>query len=332
MPTVADSMADNLDDGGAGRPFDFATTSNGEHVNTRNGSHTPPGSPGRSIIDFDANVGARNVQDNVGQRDAARGPQFQNFDVNGSSLTELQEQVKILTSIALENKSTGVSLAKRFKAEREFGSTGNSAQYSVIMNVISACDEADYALSVNNFAGVSNCISQIRKFNEERKKFVIMADTSEFGWATVKAFQKESNDLNDSDDKRLKRVEAALRTQKKEKQDSAAKAQSKGKGPVRGRGGRGAANNVQQNQSQMFPVFPQYNPCGFSSPSEMYYNQSQQPFPAYAGHFPGYAFNQQAPRDKSNIKCHGCFQYGHYKNACPNAQTGFTNVNGNVPK
>jgi hypothetical protein len=118
MPTVADSMADNLDNGGAGRPFDFANNANGDHPNTRNGSHTPPGSPGRSIIDFDANIGARNVQDNAGQRDAARGAQFQNFDVNGSSLTELQEQVKILTSIALENKSTGVSLAKRFKAER----------------------------------------------------------------------------------------------------------------------------------------------------------------------------------------------------------------------
>ena len=149
----------------------------------------------------------------------------------------------------------------------------------------------------------------------------------------MKAFQKEFNDLKDSDDKRLKRVETALRSQKKEKQDNVAKVQARGRGAGRGRGSRGASNNVQQTQSQCLPAYPQmYNPYGFVSAPDMYNNQMQQPFPAYAGHFPGYAFNQQGPKDKSTIRCHGCFQYGHYKNACPNAQTGFANVNGAVPK
>ena len=253
-------------------------------------------------------------------------------DVSGLSFEQLSEQVKILMAITLENKSTNVSLVKRYKAEREWKSLGNKFQHDINMSVVVALDEALYSLSVNNFVNARNCIMEARTLLEERNKHIIMAENSEFGWATVNAYLNGNMSLDEDEDKRYKRAENSVRTSRKVKNETVTS--NKGRGRGRGRSSRGAHTDAQP-QPQVAPQYvQQYNPYGYGQmyAPEMYGAQyAQMPFPAMAGHFPGQMYLNM-PKDKSQIRCHGCYQYGHYKNACPNAQNGFTNTAGAVQK
>ena len=112
-------MAENLDCGGGRRPFDFS----GALHDTNNGqrhSYTPPGSPGKSDNgSVTRTKGQHSFNDHTSEQ-RGNGVIYANnhFDPSGRSYDELSDQVKILTSIVLENKNNNVSLAKRFKAER----------------------------------------------------------------------------------------------------------------------------------------------------------------------------------------------------------------------
>jgi hypothetical protein len=236
------------------------------------------------------------------------------------SYLELCDQVKVLTGLVMDNQNSNMSLSKRFKNERDFGSAGNKSQHTVNSEVIDLVEEAFYALSTGNVINVENCLNEIRRLMVERNKLVLIADTSEFGWAAAKAYSNNATFLSDEEDKRLKRIEGLLRAAKKERTESAPK--PKGRGTGRGRGGK------QQNNNEQVPVVAtpqqantsQYHPQMFSytlahDPYTPY--AGMPPFPAMAGHFPGQVMQAYAP-SKANIKCYGCQQFGHLKTDCPN--------------
>jgi hypothetical protein len=251
------------------------------------------------------------------------------------SYEELKEQVIILKNLALDNKNSNLSLAKRFKGEREFGSLGNKAQFTINTEVIETADEGLYALAALNLGNAENCFLDIKKMSMERNKMVLMADTSEYGWATVTAFQNSATFLDDEEDKRMKRVENQIRASRKAKAESAAK--PKGRGAGRGRGAASSTNNAQvpvvaPQQATQMPVYSQ-QPFSYSFVNDTYasFYGMQQPFPGMARHFTGQAM-QTVAAGKASIKCYGCFQYGHLKNECPNKHMWTNPPSGTVPK
>ena len=326
-------MAENLDCPPTGRTPHFVFTANSTANNKRPGamSDGQRNSPGRSVVSSHRGSNIHPIDAGVNENPNAGGmPAGQVLDTSGMTFQQLSDQVKILMAITLENKNTNVSLAKRYKAERDWGSLGNKAQYTINTSIITLLDEAVYSLSVNNFVNTQNCLIEARTLMEERNKHVIMADTSEFGWATVNAYLNMNVSLDEDEDKRFKRAENFVRTSRKSKQESTPKT-VRGRGNGRGRSSRGGHTSAQPQPQVSAAFAPPYNPYVYGSmySPEMYSPQFQQmPFPAFAGHFPGTMYNAM-PKDKSTVRCHGCNQFGHYKNACPYAQTGYTNIGGN---
>jgi hypothetical protein len=237
------------------------------------------------------------------------------------SYLDLCEQVKVLTGLAFDNQNSNSSLAKRFKRERDFGSAGNKAQHTVNSDVIDLVEQCFHALNTGHLTRLEDCLNEIRRLMVERNKLVLIADTSEFGWAAAKAYSNSAVFLNDEEDKKLKKVEVVLRSAKKTKTENVPKPKGRGvSGAGRGRGNKPTASNEnvpvvapQYNlQNQMPPMFSYSMP---QDPYTSFYNMP--PFPAMAGHFPGQVY-QSVTGNKSNIKCYGCQQFGHVKTDCPN--------------
>jgi hypothetical protein len=280
-------MANNLDCTQTGRaphlPFQFVNPPVNHNEGAKSdGQHDSPGrlsniSHKRSNVEFDNN----------GHMGGQAGVQA-NGQGAGLTFEQLSEQVKILMAITLENKSTNVSLAKRYKAEREWKSMGNKFQYDVNISVVVALDEALYSLSVNNFVNARNCIMVARTLMEERNKHIIMAENSEFGWATVNAYLNGNMSLDDDEDKRYKRAENLVRTVRKTKQETTTSTRGRGRG--RGKSTRGAYTEAQPQAHVVAPLVPNYNPYAYGQmyAPEIYAQQfPRPPFPAVAGHFPG---------------------------------------------
>jgi hypothetical protein len=245
---------------------------------------------------------------------------------NRVSYDELAEQVRLLTCLSLDNQNSNLALSKRYKEERDFGSIGNKSQHTLNLNVVDACDEGCYALASKRYNNAENCFLDIKHSMLERNKLVLIAENSEFGWATVAAYQKNKTFLDDEEDKRFKRAETFVRATRKEKSESAAKA--KGRGVGRGRGGKGPSPHevatpvvATQSIAPHYPTAPPayaVNPFGHSfMPEHFMPYYGMQPFPAQAGHFPGQNFKSQQV-NKAPVKCYGCMQYGHIKTECPN--------------
>jgi hypothetical protein len=217
-------------------------------------------------------------------------------DFRGASYEELSKEISFLTSLVLETKHNQFSMNKRFKEEREFRHKGNKSQCTVLNDGLAAVDEADYAFEVGNFPNLKDSLFEIRKVLQERKKLVIMADTSEFGWDTVTAYLAMKQSLDEDETRGIQRAEAYVRAQRKTKaEDTAAK--SKGRGAGRGRGKKGANSNQKVEAAQ--PVPGQAN---------------MQPF--YANYPPQY--NPYYQQQKLPVKCYRCYGYGHTSKTCPN--------------
>jgi hypothetical protein len=177
-----------------------------------------------------------------------------------------------------------------------FRHKGNKAQFTVLMDGLAAVDEAEYSFKVGNFQNLEDSIFEICKVLESLKKLVLMADSSEFGWDTVTAYQSMNQYLDEDEARGIQRAEAYVRAQRKTKAEESA-AKSKGCGAGRGRGKKGANNNQKTEaaepvpgQANMHPFYanfpPQYNP---------YYQHQKPP-----------------------VKCYTCYGYGHTSKTCPN--------------
>jgi hypothetical protein len=130
---------------------------------------------------------------------------------------QLQAQMQLVMGMVLENRNSGVSLAKRYKQERDFKSLGNEAQHKLNANWLAIIDEIEYSLSVNNFTNVKNCLADLKVKIEERQIDILIADTSEFGWQTVNELASSGIGLNEDKDKCVKRAEASIRALRKQK-------------------------------------------------------------------------------------------------------------------
>jgi hypothetical protein len=255
-----------------------------------------PNDSGRSL---NANLTGFGMSDSRGRVQSLDRDRDRESDAN---YRRLSSEISKLTSIILETRNAADSRTKRFKEDSSFKNIGNKMQYKVNAKVLIKLDEAIFALEGGNSLSLEAALYECRRLLEERNHDIIVADTSEFGWATVSAYQNRDVAYDDNDDKKIKYGEGVARALKKSKTEAAA---TKGRGRGRGRG----YENGQY-----------YNHAGGAGPGPYYDNygnqQNQNPFPAYPGRGSGYYGFQGVPA-RPQVQCYGCQGYGHIKPNCP---------------
>ena len=135
-----------------------------------------------------------------------------------------------------------------------------------------------------------------------------MADSSEFGWDTVSAFQSGGHPDGEDEARCILRAEATVRSQRKIKSDEAA-SKSKGRGAGRGRG-----KKVQNNQNVAAEPTPGQVPM-----QQQYYS----PYPPQ--------FNPYYQPQKPPVKCYRCYGFGHTSKTCPNPLPSFNYAQQEAP-
>ena len=217
----------------------------------------------------------------------------------GNSFEELTEKIAFLTSVVMETKNTQSTLAKRYKEERVFKKEGNKIQYNLNNAIMALLDDANFAVQYRELGNLKACLREAMLMLKDRNKVIVIADQSEFGWATVSAYQTCDAALNEDDDRRIRRAETVARTQQRLRLQQAT-ARGRGRG-ARGRGGRGAYG---------MPAFPHYM---YPTPNPYHMMQQGQAPMVPQGYAP----------PKPLVRCYSCGGFGHYKNACPAPQPTF---------
>jgi hypothetical protein len=143
-------------------------------------------------------------------------------DLTNAPYDKLVDEVNFLTSLVLETKHNQFALNKRLKFQRDFRHKGNKAQYTINAEALCSIDEAMYALDMMNYSNVDLYLKEAKGILEERNRMVLMADTSEFGWDTVTAYQTSELALDSDQERRFRRAEELVRTQRKQKAEQSA--------------------------------------------------------------------------------------------------------------
>jgi hypothetical protein len=249
------------------------------------------------------------------------GPRLRHNDQQGEGLNfykdatyqKLSDEISFLTSLVLETKHSQNSLSKRFKLEREFKHKGNKNQYLVIINALNAHDEIKYALSNNNIENAEAHLANLEALLLTRKTKILIADTSEFGWETVTAYENLEITVKEVDvDRLVKRAEDIVRAARKTKAETASKStrgSTRGKGRGRGQSQRGGHTSADVSQSS----YGEYE-APYAYPAQNY----AYPPPPYPGHFA--APYPQYRQPSGPLKCYNCYGLGHTSKKCPSMQ------------
>ena len=131
-----------------------------------------------------------------------------------SNLTEYFEGrfKEIKREIIEENQVLCNQMSKRFKtSEHTFRKNGNKFQYLHNTEVASKVEEAQTYHERNppNVKKSRETLNEGMDIIEDRNKDILVADTSEGGWATVHEYKKKPIAEDSDDDKRLKRADTS---------------------------------------------------------------------------------------------------------------------------
>jgi hypothetical protein len=227
---------------------------------------------------------------------------------NDEVIKRMSGEISYLTGLVLEGKNSADSHSKRHRDEKSFRHLGNGVQYNCNAKALTHLDEAIYAFRSGNYQACEAAMVAARDILELRNHKILMADTSEYGWATVSAYETHDDYCDDDEEKRVRRAEGVAKIRKKDKTEVATK-----RGRGRGRGYSPRFQNADQNQYD-------YG----------YGNQGYQPFPAYAG--PGAGPNAgQGGQPRPIPQCYKCKGWGHIKPNCPSPDPSFAYNAGQAP-
>ena len=139
-----------------------------------------------------------------------------------SNLTDYFEGrfTEIKRELIEENQALCQKMDKRFKTnEHTFRKNGNKFQYVHNIEVASKVEEAQSYLERNppNVKKARESLNTGMEVIEERNKDILVADTSEGGWATVHEYKKKQIAEDSDDDKRLKRADTSAVRKMEEK-------------------------------------------------------------------------------------------------------------------
>jgi hypothetical protein len=241
------------------------------------------------------------------------------LNVKDAAYDKLSEEVTFLTSLVLETKHSQNSMNKRFVNEREFKHKGNKSQDLVLANALHCREEAMYALSNNNIQNAEAHLIQQESILLTRKSMVNIADTSEFGWETVTAYESLFLQGGVDNATNVKRAEDMVRASKKTKVETVTKTRGRGRGRGRGQNQRGAHNSAETGQVYYDENDQGYGYC--NAPD----NYNYPPPPPYPGHYAAPYPPYRPPN--SPMKCYNCNGFGHTSKKCPSMQGVYTAEN-----
>ena len=241
---------------------------------------------------------------------------------NAELLTALAGKVDQLTE-ALQDAQDSM-LSKKLKPENDFKRKGNEIQFNFNTSILDIVNTAITYNRSNKTEKVDKLLNAVAAELEERNKLILIADRSEFGWETVRHYQKPELADNDADSLRIRQANANARAELKRKLENDDSSWNKfRKYKTFGRGQNfmpnmayNAGNGFFQSTVGNVPV------ASFGAASVL--PNTLQPFSAGPGVGSwGYAGGQFAtPQIRTPVQCYNCMQYGHIQSSCPFKRAG----------
>ena len=140
-----------------------------------------------------------------------------------ASMKELiQDSIVQIKRFNSESTDTQIKEIKKLKYDDSYNFKNKACedQFKFNMKVQDSIEEAKNSVTANDLQKARDALQKGETFLKQRQKHILLADKSEFGWATVKEYK--SNDLadNSEDEKRIRRAEARAKASSKQPQKS----------------------------------------------------------------------------------------------------------------
>ncbi len=125
------------------------------------------------------------------------------------------QQLKRSSTESAENQLREIKKLKYSEPHR-FKKKANEDQHKFNTKVIDSLAEVSEALEKNEITQAQEALQKGELMLNERQKHILLADKSEFGWATVHEYKKHELADNSEDEKRIIKSELRAKAQRKQ--------------------------------------------------------------------------------------------------------------------
>ncbi|KAK3741662.1 hypothetical protein QZH41_005090 [Actinostola sp. cb2023] len=150
--------------------------------------------------------------------DVARLIQQNNEQLLASMQTMMDRSVSELKRSSTETSESHLKEIKKLKYDEphKFKKKANEDQFKFNIKVMDTISDAKQSLEKNDQAKAKEELSKGDKLMSERQNDILLADKSEFGWATVNEYKKHELAEDSDDEKRIYKSELRVKAQKKQ--------------------------------------------------------------------------------------------------------------------
>jgi len=150
--------------------------------------------------------------------DVARLIQQNNEQLLASMQTMMDRSVSELKRSSTETSESHLKEIKKLKYDEphKFKKKANEDQFKFNVKVMDTISDAKQSLEMNDQAKAKEELSKGDKLMSEQQKHILLADKSEFGWATVNEYKKHELAEDSDDEKRIYKSELRAKAQKKQ--------------------------------------------------------------------------------------------------------------------